>query len=203
MTFGGQSRAHTHQAHSAGHAKSHESPAVMIVPMFILGILAVVSGFWNVTGGFNAFMGEGGETHSFVSGLFGVFAHPLPWIALLVACAGIALAALMYNTRLLSPEKFGKLFQPLYKVFLNKYWMDNLYEKIFVNNILLNKLFAGFQWIDTQVVDGVANGAGGVTLAGGKALRRAQTGQLQVYGLTIAIGIIAIIVCVLIFGNYY
>jgi len=201
MTFGGQSRANTHQAHAAGHAKSHESPAVMIVPMVILGILAVVSGFWNVTGGFNAFMGEGGETHSFVSGLFGVFAHPLPWIALLVACAGIALASAMYNGKWLSPEKFGKLFQPLYKLFLNKYWMDTLYEKIFVNNILLNKLFAGFQWIDTQVVDGAANGAGGVTVAGGKALRRAQTGQLQVYGLTIAIGIIAIIVCVLIFGR--
>ncbi len=201
MTFTGASRAKTHHEHAEGHSIRHESPAVMLVPMIILGVLAVVSGFWNVTGGFNAFMGEAGETHSFIAGLFGVFAHPLPWIALLVACSGVALAAIMYNTRLLSPEKVGKLFKPLYTLFLNKYWLDQLYEKLFVNNFLLNKLFAGFQWFDTGVVDGAANGAGDATNAAGKALRRAQTGQLQVYALTLGLGLIAIIVCVLIFGH--
>jgi NADH-quinone oxidoreductase subunit L len=118
-----------------------------------------------------------------------------------VAAAGIALASIMYNSKLLSPERVGKLFKPLYNLFLNKYWMDTLYEKIFVNNFLLNKLFAGFQWIDTQVVDGAANGAADLTAAGGKALRRAQTGQLQVYALTMGIGVVAIIICILIFGR--
>ena len=79
--------------------------------------------------------------------------------------------------------------------------MDTLYEKIFVNNFLLNKLFSGFQWIDTRVVDGAANGTADTTVASGKALRRVQTGQLQFYALTIGIGIIAIIVCVLIFSH--
>jgi NADH-quinone oxidoreductase subunit L len=200
MTFTGESRAKAPQGHAEGHGRPHESPAVMIVPMVILGILAVVSGFWNVTGAFNSFMGEGGEAQSFISGFFGIFAHPLPWIALLVACAGIALAAIIYNTKLLSPEKLGNWFKPLYQLFLNKYWMDTLYQKIFVDNILLNKLFAGFQWVDTRVVDGAANGISEATTAGGKALRRLQTGQLQVYALTIGIGIVAIIAVVLIFG---
>ena len=83
----------------------------MIVPMLVLGILAVVSGFWNVTGGFSAFLGEGGETQSFLTGFFGVFTHPLPWIALLVACAGIVLAAIMYSAKWLSPEKVGQVVQ--------------------------------------------------------------------------------------------
>jgi NADH-quinone oxidoreductase subunit L len=197
LTFHGESRAKVHEGHAA-HA--HESPAVMIVPMAILGILAVISGFWNVTGGFNAFMGEEGDIQGFAAGLFSIFYHPLPWISLLVACLGIALASLMYNMKLLSPEKIGRWFKPVYQLFLNKYWMDTLYEKIFVNNILLNKLFAGFQWIDTHIVDGAANGAGDVTVVSGKALRRVQTGQLQVYALTIAIGIIAIIAVVFIFS---
>ncbi len=201
MTFNGESRAKVHSEHSEGHGKPHESPAVMIAPMVILGVLAVISGFWNVTGGFDAFMGEGGETQSFVAGFFGIFSHPLPWISLLVAAAGIALAYVMYNSRLLSPEKVGKLFKPFYTLFLNKYWLDTLYEKIFVNNFLLDKLFAGFQWIDTQVIDGTANGAGDLTAAGGKALRRAQTGQLQIYALTMGIGVVAIVVCILIFGH--
>ena len=54
----------------------------------VLAVLAVFSGFWNVNGGFAAFMGEG-ETKNFFVGLFEGFTHPLPWIALLVAGAGI------------------------------------------------------------------------------------------------------------------
>jgi hypothetical protein len=51
------------------------------------------------------------------------------------------------------------------------------------------------------VIDGAANGAGDLTAAGGKALRRAQTGQLQIYALTMGIGVVAIIICILIFGH--
>ena len=57
---------------------------VMVGPMVVLAVLAVFSGFWNVNGGFAAFMGEG-ETKNFFVGLFAGFTHPLPWIALLVA----------------------------------------------------------------------------------------------------------------------
>jgi len=199
LTFTGESRALSHQEHSGSHL--HESPSVMLAPMVVLGILAVVSGFWNVTGGFNAFMGEAGESQSFISGFFGVFTHPLPWISLLTACAGIALAVAVYYKKWLSAEKIGRLFQPLYKLFLNKYWLDTLYEKVLVENLLLKKLFAGFQWNDARVVDGVANGTVEVGAAGGRALRRAQTGQLQVYALTIAVGLAAIIICLLIFGR--
>jgi NADH-quinone oxidoreductase subunit L len=60
MTFGGEYRGGSPEAH--GHP--HESPPVMVMPMVILAVLAVVSGFWNVTGQFGAFMGHG-ETHGF------------------------------------------------------------------------------------------------------------------------------------------
>jgi NADH-quinone oxidoreductase subunit L len=90
LTFGGESRAVDDHGLSGdgghgGHRKPHESPMVMILPMLLLGVLSVVSGFWNVGGQFNAFMGEGGETESFISGFFGIFTHPLPWIALIIA----------------------------------------------------------------------------------------------------------------------
>jgi hypothetical protein len=51
------------------------------------------------------------------------------------------------------------------------------------------------------MVDGAANGVAGVTIEGGKTVRRAQTGQLQLYALTIGIGLVAIIICVFVFGR--
>ncbi len=54
LTFGGEYRGGSPEAHS----KPHESPSVMVMPMVVLAILAVVSGFWNVTGAFGAVYGS-------------------------------------------------------------------------------------------------------------------------------------------------
>jgi NADH-quinone oxidoreductase subunit L len=201
MTFGGESRAVNNDEHSEEHRKSHESPAVMIVPMFLLGILAVISGLWNVAGNFSLFLGEAVETKGFVSGFFGVFTHPLPVIALIVALLGIFLAYAIYSAKWISAEKVGGLFKPIYSVFFNKYWFDTLYEKFFVNSALLGGLFSMFQSFDNRVVDGAVNGVADITVKSSKAIRQTQTGQLQLYALTIGIGVVTIIICVFLFGK--
>ncbi len=189
MTFGGEYRGGGPDAHG----KPHESPPVMVVPLVVLAILAVVSGFWNVTGHFGAFMGHG-ETHGFLEGFFGIFTHsPLPLISLLVGVLGIFLAYAMYSAKWLSPERIGSMFQPLYTLFLRKYWMDALYENVIVKLALLKGLFAGFEIFDSRGVDGAANGIAGLAIGTGRAIRRVQTGQLQLYGLFIGIGVLAII----------
>ena len=86
----------------------------------------------------------------------------------------------------------GRLFAPLYTLFSRKYWLDELYEGIFVRKSLVNGLFVGLQKFDENGVDGTVNGVANVTIAGGRAIRRAQTGQLQLYGLFIGVGILAI-----------
>lgn len=189
MTFGGEYRGGSPEAH--GHP--HESPPVMVAPMVVLAVLAVVSGFWNVTGQFGAFMGHG-ETHSFIEGLFGIFTHsPIPLVSLAVAGSGILLAYAMYSAKWISPERIGSMFKPLYTLFLRKYWFDELYENVIVRKALVGGFFAGLEQVDTYGVDGAVNGVADGTLAGGRALRRAHTGQLQLYGLVIGIGILVII----------
>lgn len=195
MTFGGEYRG----GGSESHGKPHESPSVMVTPMVILAILAVVSGLWNVTGHFGALLGHG-ETHNFFEGFFGILAHPLPWISLILAGSGILLAYAIYSAKWLSAERIGSLFKPLYTLFYRKYWFDELYENVIVRNALVNGLFAGLQQFDTYGVDGAVNGVANTTMAGGRAIRRVQTGQLQLYGLFIGIGILAIILVLYFFG---
>ncbi len=195
MTFGGEYRG----GGSEAHGKPHESPSVMVMPMVVLAILSVVSGFWNVTGQFGAFMGHG-ETHSFTDGFFGILGHSLPWISLILAGLGILLAYVMYSAKWLSAERIGSMFKPLYTLFYRKYWFDELYEKVFVGKVLVGGFFAGLQGFDTYGVDGAVNGIADGAMATGRAIRRAHSGQLQLYGLFIGIGIIAIILCLYFFG---
>jgi NADH-quinone oxidoreductase subunit L len=195
LTFGGEYRGGGAEAHG----KPHESPSVMVMPMVVLAVLSVVSGFWNVTGQFVAFMGHG-ETHSFVEGFFGILAHPLPWLSLILAGLGILLAYAMYSTKWLSAERIGSIFKPFYILFSRKYWFDELYEGIIVKNFLVRGLFAFFQFFDSYGVDGAVNGVASGAIATGKVIRRAHTGQLQLYGLFIGIGIIVIILCLYFFG---
>ena len=194
MTFGG-----SYRGGEGGHGKPHESPPVMVMPMVVLAILAVISGFWNVTGDFGAFMGHG-HTHGFVEGFFGILTHALPWISLILAGLGILLAYAIYSAKWLSAERIGAMLKPLYTLFLRKYWLDELYEQIIVKLVLLKGLFAGFQAVDSYGVDGTVNGLAKGAMASGRAIRKAHSGQLQLYGLFIGIGIIIIIACFYFFG---
>ena len=195
MTFGGEYRGGDPEAHG----QPHESPPTMVMPMVVLAVLAVVSGLWNVTGQFGAFMGHG-ETHGFVEGFFGIFADPLPWISLILAGMGILLSYAIYSAKWLSAERIGKLFSPLYTLFFRKYWLDELYENVIVGKVLIGGIFAVLQIFDSKGVDGAVNGLGGVTVAVGRAIRKVQTGQLQLYGLVIGIGLVVIILFVYFLG---
>jgi len=203
LTFGGEYRGGATTSHGGhGSKKLHESPIVMVIPMAILAFLSIVSGWLNVTGAFGQFLGHevSGESTGFFQGFFGILAHPLPLISLLVAGLGIFLAYAMYSVKWISAEAVGRIFKPLYNLFYHKYWFDELYEKVIVVRFLVDGVFKALSIFDSRVVDGAVNGVATGTAEAGAAIRRTQTGQLQAYGVAIAIGIIAIAVCFYIFG---
>jgi len=186
MTFHGEYRGPKDED---GHVHLHESPWVMLFPMVVLAILAIIGGLFLVP----EFLG------GHAPGFFEVLKHPLPWASLLVAGSGILLAYLIYSAKVISAEKIGQTFAPLYKLFSHKYWLDELYEKIFVVRVLLNVFFRVLQLFDTYVVDGIVNGASQLVMLAGSVVRRAQTGQLQSYGLAIILGILVIMVVFLVY----
>jgi NADH-quinone oxidoreductase subunit L len=188
MTFGGQYR---------GSEKPHESPPVMVTPMVVLAVLAVASGWLNVTGSFSYLLGHG-ETHGFVEGFLGILSHPLPWISLMMAGAGILLAYAMYSARWLSPERITHAFRSLHALFANKYWMDELYEDVIGQKVLNEGAFTGMKLFDSQVVDGAVNATARSVAVAGKGIRRINNSQLQLYGLFIVLGVLAIAITLLV-----
>lgn len=171
----------------------------MIVPMVILAVLSIASGWLNLTGWFGELLVDHGGERAGMS-FFGVLSQRMPLISLLVAGLGILLAYAMYSAGKISPESVGRIFSPLYTLFYRKYWFDELYERLFVSKALLDGLFRGLHLFDIYAVDATVNGIASGTAETGRVLRRVQSGQLQQYGLFIVLGILVIAFGFLVFG---
>ena len=199
MTFHGEYRGGDE---SGDYKHTHESPWVMVGPLVFLAILAVIAGWWNIAGGYNELMGHHGEhvAHSFFGGLFAPFTHVLPVIALVVGLFGIFMAYVIFCAKWITAESVGRAFGPLYTLVFRKYFFDELYENLIVKLALMKGLFTGFTLFDNKGVDGAVNGVSDVIISGGRAIRHAQTGQLQLYGLIMGIGVAIIGLCVYFFG---
>jgi NADH-quinone oxidoreductase subunit L len=207
MTFYGDYRggepSHAH-GDEHGHGEPHESPKVMLLPMTVLAIMAVGCGWTFWAGGVGKFLAatsrvwEEAHLHWHSHGFFDIFTkvgdEPMPLIALVVALAGVGAAYAIYKAKWVSAESIGRVFAPVYTLLSRKYYMDELYEQLFVIRILQNSINYAVELFDTYVVDGTVNGVASLTMGIGGRLRRVETGQLQAYGLAIAIGILVIMI---------
>ena len=196
MTFYGEPRDH----HLFDHA--HESPRVMTLPLMALAVGSAVLGI--VIG----FPPEQGFIHRFLSPVVeaaGV-AERTPELAAIVALAGvsvlagaigIAIGLSMYVRHRPDPAALTRAAGPVYRVLVNKYYVDELYDHRFVEAA---RAFAGAAWaFDIHIIDGLANRLGWALAMGGQGLRRAQTGVVGNYALTIVAGLLLILVA---YGGY-
>lgn len=191
LTFYGESRV----PHEISH-HIHESPPVMLIPLITLGILSIIGGFIGIP------MIEGGDrigefldpVFHHATSILGKAHHEeflieamLIFVSLIIALAGIYLAVMFYLKRTYLPENIQKRFPSAYRLIFNKYYVDEIYDYLFVNSI---KSFSIWLWefIDTVIIDGAVNGIAYLTRRIGSMVRRIQTGFVQSYALSIIIG---------------
>lgn len=159
LTFYGSSRM---EPHTAEHV--HESPMVMVVPLMILAFLSIVGGV--ILG----FPPEHGWLHGFLGPVVGVRGEHeasagmvvlLMSIAIVIALLGWGLAHFLYVVSPTTSEDWAKRFSAAYRILLNKYYVDEFYDVIFVEP--LKRLGAMLDWFDRTVIDGLVRGVGRLT----------------------------------------
>ena len=188
--------------HGGSHHSPHESPWAMTATLVVLAVPAVCSGFINLPGaeGFAAFL----TTHRVEEALGArhlPFDPVLALVSTFIALAGIWLAWQMYGSKAISAETFGRALGGMpYRVLSNKYGLDFLYERLIVEMGIINGFCLALAMLDRYVVDGVVNGVGQVTRAVGAVARRAETGQVQGYGLAIVLGVLVLAITSLVRG---
>jgi NADH-quinone oxidoreductase subunit L len=169
----------------------HESPKVMTIPMVILAIFSIIAGFvgspWfgNWIGDFIHF--EGLHHHGHPTGHENIM-----YLGMFMAILGIFIAWIIYGVKWVSATKLAKAFYPIYALLFNKYWVDELYDFIFVKP--LHRFTKWTLNFDLWVIDGLVNGVAYFSKGLGIILRVFQTGLVQGYMLVIILGIICFLV---------
>ncbi len=194
MTFHGESRAQ----HSPGSGHHGESPATMVIPMIVLAIPSIASGF--LANPLNTIWGLGVVPAHWLSDLlshtalihhgsvdFSIF---MAAVSTLVASSGILLAYLMYYSKQISPEAMANRVSWLYRTVTNKYYFDEIYENWITVKIFYLGLAQATDWVDRNIVDRVGETIGLIGRNFGKILSPIQTGQAQTYGAATSLGVL-------------
>ncbi|KKO18235.1 MAG: NAD(P)H:quinone oxidoreductase chain 5 [Candidatus Brocadia fulgida] len=194
MTFHGESRV---SHHAMEHL--HESPKNMTLPLTVLAGLSFFGGFLGIPGAnaLSCFLAPvlGGHGHAETAGHHGAW---LPYLMMAVstaiAIAGIFLAYQMYIKKPGVPQRLAERFRFVHTLLLNKYYVDEIYDALFVNPV--KKISAQFLWkgVDVRIIDGSVNGIARLVGGIGNILRLLQTGYIRNYAFYIVAGCIFIIV---------
>jgi NADH-quinone oxidoreductase subunit L len=174
------------------HVHRAESPVVMLLPMAVLALLAVASGF--VLNG----LADAGPVpaHWFSHFLGGAPVEFNPTIAAAstaLAVGGIGLAVLIYGTGSISLARMPRPWRIAQRVLEERFYMDYLYETLIVRRLLFQGLFLASDWIDRHVVDGAVDLIGWVGRNSGRFVAQLQNGQVQAYGVAVSIGAIVLL----------
>ncbi len=194
MTFHG-----TPRADEKTMAHVHESPKVMILPLFVLAAGAVFAGYI----GYESFVGHKAtefwgnaililENHKALEN-----AHHVPlWVKLaplVVGVVGIGLAYILYIAKTDIPGRMAQAFQGIYQFLLNKWYFDELYDKIFVKPCF--SIGRGlWKVIDGWIIDGLGpDGISATVRRAAVKVSALQTGYLYHYAFAMLIGVVVIV----------
>jgi len=206
MTFfgdyhGAQVDEHGHGTHAQGHdahghGEPHESPMVMLVPLMILAVLSLFGGFVGFHNHFENFLapvfgsGASADAGEAASGSTELL---LMGVSVVVAFLGAWLAYVLYVSKPYLPQKIAASMGGLYEAVLNKYYVDEIYAKIFVKPLVDGSTSILWQGVDRKVIDDTVNSAADGARHVSNEVRQMQSGNIRSYAGWIAAGAAVVI----------
>ncbi len=206
MTFWGESRL---EPQVASHV--HESGPKMTVPLMILAFFSFAIGYvsWpKALGGaerFDAYLDpvfrssttflESSAMHHMVHGSAARHAAEGPsgivlmGLAFLAAGLGFVAARWFYLRSPDQPERLATRFSLLFRLLVNKYYVDEIYNWLVVQPVLWGSEAVLWRFADAQAIDrGLVEGTARATSVAGGLLRRLQSGNIRSYATWVLLG---------------
>jgi proton-translocating NADH-quinone oxidoreductase, chain L len=204
LTFFGAPRGDHHT-----HDHAHESPMTMLIPLGVLAVGAVLAGMvW-----YTPFFGSHEAVHDWFGHSIVMLptnetmhhAHEAPWwvktapfFAMLI---GLGLAYLFYIVNPRLPKQLAENQPILYRFLLNKWYIDEIYDAVFVRPAFA---IGRFLWKrgDGNTIDGFLNGLSmNVLPMLNRVYARAQSGYVYHYAFAMVLGIAALVTYVTLSGG--
>ena len=189
VTFWGPSHVDPHHAEHI-----HEPSKTMTVPLIILAVLSIVTGYLGIPEFLGPMFetGKSGSTHE-EGAAIGIMV-----VATTMGLLGIAGAYYVYVLNPALPGRFAQRWQSLYQGSLNKWYVDEAYDRTIVRPTF-SAATELWKRVDVNVIDGTVNGVARAIAWGGWILRLTQSGQTQHYALGMALGVVVILTVFLMF----
>jgi len=176
-------------------SKIHESPKVMIFPLFILAFFTIFSGAYFVDYFMShdyQFLWEDAIYLSQNNNVIEAIHYVPKWVKyspLLMMLTGLVTSFFFYILFPSIPKYLANTFNSLYKFLLNKWYFDELYEFLFVSNIKKLGAFL-FNFGDKKIIDGFGpDGVSSRVLYFAKQIGRLQTGYIYHYAFAMLFGL--------------
>jgi NADH-quinone oxidoreductase subunit L len=181
----------------------HESPATMTIPLIVLAVLSVVGG----VAGIPHSLGGGNAIEQWLEPVFepahaklSVGGHGdlateylLMVLSVGIALAGILLARFWYLRKKEIPAEVARRVPGVYALLLNKYYVDEAYDRAVVTPMMKGSEKLLWKIIDVRMIDWSVNAIASLVGAISSIGRRVQTGITHSYVLAFLVGVIAIL----------
>jgi len=114
-------------------------------------------------------------------------------VSSIVALVGIALAAFIWLKRREIADRIAAAFPGVYRLLLNKYYVDEVYDATLVQPIRIVSQEGLWRGVDVHIIDGAVNGTASVIDGSSSLLRRLQSGSVRAYAGSLFIGVVLIL----------
>ena len=190
---------HDHDHDHGHHSDSpHESPITMTLPLMVLAIPSMIIGLLGTpfANYFEQFIYAPGESLAEVLEELAEFDLTefliMAGNSVGIALIGITFASLMHLSRKIDPNAIAQQIKPLYNFSLNKWYLDDLNDFLFVKGS--RRLARQVLEVDYKVVDGAVNLTGFITLLSGEGLKYLENGRAQFYALIVFVAVLGLVV---------
>jgi NADH-quinone oxidoreductase subunit L len=170
----------------AYHHTPQESPITMTGPLMFLAGASVLAGFVP----FHDLVTSNGQP------LHTEFHWMIAVPSVLVALVGIGVAAMLYYKKNPKPENLAVSLKGIYQATYHKFYIDEVYLFI-TKGILFQFVSRPVAWLDRHIVDGTVNFIGDTTVFFSGAIKRIQSGHMQLYIWFFASGVLLLTLAML------
>jgi NADH-quinone oxidoreductase subunit L len=196
LTFHGKFRGTHEQEHHL-----HESPKSMTVPLILLCVGAVASGWVGIPAIIGDKLGIANGITEFMRPVLGHpeghGTHSEEWmvmaISIIAGFSGIGLAYFMYLKRTDIPVKIAEHFRGAHRLLFNKYYVDELYSFILIRPTIWIAKNVLIGITDAKIIEAIVNGVPAAIGGFSRQLRKVQTGFLHDYATIMATGLLIVL----------
>jgi NADH-quinone oxidoreductase subunit L len=90
--------------------------------------------------------------------------------------------------------------RPLYQLLFNKYYVDEIYDEIFVVPVRSGARLL-YSIVDREAIDGLVNGVAAATRRVSLGMSPIQSGYVRAYALSIFVGVVLVALVPMVFGT--